>query len=357
MIWLDRGSKLVDGASEEVIRAYEHSIRLQEESRLRTKAAVAKSNGANICVMELSVAQQQPLRGEFLVSHVRMIDRQGAIIADLPLSSATPSGIFEPAFGFLTHEARSGQSVLGNSAAVKRTRLTFEIDNKNLDPILRGEATLEMDYWANQENVICIDLWRKEQCIARTYLHTTADDQGRGWYNAQQRFEKPSSHLAEQSSILGTGRVWIENVEICDELGNARFVFESQDPMQVRCHYRTHANHGAPVSVEFLLAFHRDGVTDVLRMIAPPVSLPENSEGVIEFIWKDCALARGRFTFTLMVVKPDYFDSNDGKFYSINDDVYFVFNRGVEISVDGGSNKFGGTNVVAPMKISITPNR
>jgi len=162
---------------------------------------------------------------------------------------------------------------------------------------------LEIGYWANQENVICIDLWRKEQCIARTYLHTAADNQGQGWYNAQQRLEKPSSYLAEQSSILGTGRVWIENVEICDELGNGRFVFEPQDLMRVRCHYRTHANQGVPVAVEFLLAFHRDGVTDVLRITAPPVSLPENSEGVIEFIWKDCALARGRFTFTLMAVR------------------------------------------------------
>lgn len=352
MIWLDRGSKLVDGASEDVIRAYEHSIRLQEESRLRTKAvATAQSISSDVCVLELSVAQQQPLRGQLLVSYLRLIDHQGVLIVDLPLSTSAPSGNFEPSAGFVTHKDRIGQSVLGESAAVKRTRLIFESDRMHLDAIARGEVTMEICYWASQENVICADLWHKERCLARTYLHTLPVDAESEWRHLPQKLEKPSAHTNEQSSVLGTGRIWIDTIEVLDANGNPCFVFTPQDHMRLRCRYSTYGNQGEPLAVEFLIAIHRDGVSDVVRMVGPHVEIPENSNGILNFISEGWELARGRFTFTLIAVKPGYYDNNDGKFFSINDDVYCCVNRGVEILVDGGSNQFGGTNVRVPMKI------
>lgn len=354
MIWIDRGAKLMDGASEDVIRAYENSIRIQEESRLRAKAiAAVKPKASDLCVLELSVAQQQPLHGRLLVNRIAITDLQSGHCVEFPLTSESVTEQFEPALGFVTHHEQTGQSVLSEAAAVKRTRLTFEPDKSCLDAILTGQVKLEICYQASHENMICVDLWYKEQCQSRTYIRVIPGEVNGGWVDYQQNFEKPSQHLESQSVVMGSGRIWLETLEVLDTNGIVTFVFEPRDHLRLRCHYRTFDNQVDPFGVEFLIAIHRDGVSDCLRMVSAPIEFSSRSSGILEFSTSGWELARGRFTFTLIAVKPGYYDHNDGKFFAINDDVYCCINRGVEILIDGGSNQFSGTNVRVPMTITI----
>jgi hypothetical protein len=224
------------------------------------------------------------------------------------------------------------------------------MDKKTLSAISQGDSKLELCYSSTQEIVICFDLWHKQHCIARTHMHLIAADSKNAWRHALEKFEKPVVNLDQELSMLGTGRVWIEDLEVLDESGMAGFVFPPRNHLQLRCGYR---NHRERLEVEFLIAIHRDGINDVVRMVGPCIELPDDSSGTLNFYTDGWELARGRFTFSLIAVKPGYYDYHNGQFFSINNDVYCCINKGVEILIDGGSNQLEGTNARVSMSITV----
>jgi lipopolysaccharide transport system ATP-binding protein len=347
MIWIDRGAILIDGKSEDVIKAYEHSIRLQEESRLRAKALAHKQvQAGQCCLIELSTFQRVPLKGMVLIGAIRFFSKTGLILG---LSIARESDSFEPLSDFIEEGGKTGQRVLAEASAINRSRLSFDMPAKHLKTWNEGGMEIEIDYFANEGNTLSMELWEKGVCVAQANLELSPGK----WTSVRQPINSPSGPSVSQAKTLGSGNIWLENVAIYDEHGRERFVFESGEALCVQCDYWT-SNTNVASGVEFLVAFHRDGIADVLRLTGSYIELPAKSSGSLAFRWESAGLGRGQYTLTIMAVKPGYFDKNDGKFYSINNDVYCVLNRAIEILVQGGSNKFSGAGVVGAMTISVS---
>jgi ABC-type polysaccharide/polyol phosphate transport system ATPase subunit len=356
MIWLDRGVKLVDGPSQEVVRAYEHSIRLQEESRLRAKAVANKLNADLSYVLEMSVVDEEPLLGELIIGELQILNANNQLIIDIPMLPEN-SHLFEPSSGFLERENRVGLGVLEDKTAIKRARLPLEISDHVIEMIAQAGTKIRIGFWTAESNNFCLDLWKGGQCIARANFNAGNSAQGKaGWVVREVSFEKPGSQTIESKRLLGSGRVWLRDLELFDKNKNAVFVLEPTNQLYFRCRYTSSNNNGGPIDVEFLIAIHKDGVSDVARLSAPSLQLPDNSSGFLEFSTDGWTLARGRYTFTLIAVKPGYYDNNDGKFFSINDDVYCCLSKSLEIFINGGSNKLSGTNFLAPMEIGLIVN-
>lgn len=342
MIWMDRGSVLLDGRSDEVIRAYEHSVRLQEEARLRAKAISTRKAG--ICLLELSSVGQAPLQGQLLVRAVRLFDGE-RLLGEYLMRPG--DSVFEPSSGFDEVDGQAGLRILADGGAVKRCRLVLDLSRQQ---VLGSALAVEIDYVASASNRLLCELWFKDKCELRSELDLAAEPSS--WSRARSGLLPPETQLAKQSDVHGSGRIWLEDIELCGEDGQARFVFDAGEAISVLCSYRTEQR-SSPLPVEFLFAFHRDGVTDIARLSAGNVSVAPGC-GRLRFEWSGLKLGLGTYTFTVFAVRPGYFEENDGKFYSINDDVYFAFNRGLEITIKGNGGKLAGASTLLPMCVTVS---
>ncbi|OEC38118.1 hypothetical protein A7D27_23215 [Pseudomonas sp. 1D4] len=342
MIWMDRGSVLLDGRSDEVIRAYEHSVRLQEEARLRAKAISTRKAG--ICLLELSTVGQAPLQGQLLVRAVRLFDGE-RLLGEYLMRHG--DSVFEPSSGFDEVDGEAGLRMMADGGAVKRCRLVLDLSRQQ---VLGSALAVEIDYVASANNRLLCELWLKDKCELRSELDLAAEPSS--WSRVRSGLLPPETQLAKQSDVHGSGRIWLEDIELCGEDGQARFVFDAGEAISVLCNYRTEQRSG-PLPVEFLFAFHRDGVTDIARLSAGNVSVATGC-GRLRFEWSGLKLGLGTYTFTVFAVRPGYFEENDGKFYSINDDVYFAFNRGLEITIKGNGGKLAGASTLLPMCVTVS---
>lgn len=342
MIWMDRGSVLLDGRSDEVIRAYEHSVRLQEEARLRAKAISTRKAG--ICLLELSSVGQAPLQGQLLVRAVRLFDGE-RLLGEYLMRPGDP--VFEPSSGFDEVDGQAGLRMMADGGAIKRCRLVLDLSRQQ---VLGSALAVEIDYVASANNRLLCELWFKDKCELRSELDLAAEPSS--WSRARSGLLPPETQLAKQSDMHGSGRIWLEDIELCGEDGQARFVFDAGEAISVLCSYRTEQR-SSPLPVEFLFAFHRDGVTDIARLSAGNVSVVPGC-GRLRFEWSGLKLGLGTYTFTVFAVRPGYFEENDGKFYSINDDVYFAFNRGLEITIKGNGGKLAGASTLLPMCVTVS---
>lgn len=356
MIWMDRGSVLMDGRSDEVIRSYEHSVRLQEEARLRAKAVASKQ--ASLCVLELSTADQAPLRGQLLVRSVRVLAGE-QLLNEYPMQEG--GTLFEPSSGFESIAGGSGLRILADGGAVKRCRLVLDLSQQQFRQAGEGTLRVELDYAASDDNTLLCELWFKEKCELRAELpllavQASSVEQGPAgeapvaWTQAHSEMEAPATQLAPQSDVHGSGRIWLEDIELHGAEGVSQFVFDAGEPLSVRARYRIEPGTG-PLPVEFLFAMHRDGVTDIARLSAGSTSIADG-EGELSFDCSNLKLGLGTFTLTVFAVRPGYFEDNDGRFFSINDDVYFAFNRGIEFNIKGNGGKFAGANTLLPMRVT-----
>src|SRR5437773_9124107 len=115
VIWLDRGRVLMDGDGATVVKAYEDSIRQQEEHRLRLKkqhrlrelkqiaAPASADHEIDHVLLEISSTDGRPQPGLLYLSDVALLV-DGERVAAWPLDA----GAFDPARG--THLEREGTS-------------------------------------------------------------------------------------------------------------------------------------------------------------------------------------------------------------------------------------------------------
>ena len=88
MVWLDRGRVLFDGRTQEAMRAYENSVREQEESRLRARkllAAEALAPAAPSALVE--IVARAPMTEAVPIARIAVTTAAGAEV-ELPVTRA-----------------------------------------------------------------------------------------------------------------------------------------------------------------------------------------------------------------------------------------------------------------------------
>jgi hypothetical protein len=100
---------------------------------------------------------------------------------------------------------------------------------------------------------------------------------------------------------------------------------------------------------QVLIAFHRNGVEDVLRVITRDLLFDERAAkcGVVTLRLPRLALAEGTYMVTVMVAEEGYYDRPQSVFYSLNPGVYDCLTKVMEIVVYGGGIVGSGTTIVA----------
>ncbi|MBD2015726.1 ATP-binding cassette domain-containing protein [Microcoleus sp. FACHB-53] len=358
VIWIDRGRVLMDGNAPTVIKAYEDSIRAQEEQRLRLRKqaklqelkANHQSRALDYILLEIRSRDNKPQPCPVYFSEISLYN-QGVPIASLPLGV---NGFDNEDNSHLQQEGTSWGDTVFWEGRQSRPMLNYgspfhKVAGVFVTPGLFTDADktqidLLMEYWSDEPCDLVLRAFIKGREIDLGPLPPTKGQ----WikhsvqclYEGKQGEHRNLEPLSEinTSGVYGSGVIVVQNVKTVDDCGKDTHFLSHGKGMSFLIEYqivKPTFNERAQV----IIVLHKDGVQDVCRFITRDLlfDATKNNKGIIRLNIPRLMLGAGTYSVTIMVVKEKYFDQEQTIFFSINPSVYAVISKVIDIQVtDGG---------------------
>jgi len=354
VVWIDRGRILMDGDGATVVSAYEDSIRVQEENRLRlraeTRARELHAGDSTPAVIEIIAADRgpQPSPVYFSAIDVYLGDQ---LVGRLPIAAAATEvaalQIEGSNWGDAGHwQDRPARAMLNFGSPFHKVAGSVALDAAEAGRALESLR-------------VSIDYWSAEPCAleARAFvngqeIHLGALPPSRGsWMHhvARAAGATPAGelHRGTAAGRQGTGAIVIDTLTPRDGEGRECYTFRHGDPFELTMSYRINRPDLAE-RPQVLVAFHRDGTHDVMRTICRDFAFDAARlrEGTLRVSFPKLPLANGTYAITVMVARERYYDEEQTLYFSINPGVYTCLTRAFEIVVEHGGIVGTGTGVV-----------
>ncbi len=345
MIWIERGAIFVDGPSVDVMRAYEESIRLQEERRLDAKrqTILAKGRSATQADVILGFLKRDASSvGQIWISEVRLV-RNGHCIARLDavqLACNNGSGVilddYETSWGEPeTVEGRLARPLLAHGSIFDR--YPFAFSQQELSSFTLDESfSIEFDYLALETETLFIGIYRPSAPSITRGSNIAFVSAGWNTAHAGMTAAISAAYLdtkPAQMARFGRRDIEITNVEFLDVTGNSCYQFPVGSDMAVRLSYRINKR-GLSEKPTLVVAFQRDGTLRTHRFVTDQLILGSNEEGEITVVATPLLLGTGHYFVTVSIFKEGYFQSIESKkFFSTNHGVYDIHARAYEVVV------------------------
>jgi lipopolysaccharide transport system ATP-binding protein len=354
-LWLDRGQLVMDGASREVVHAYEQSIRGQEEHRLRLKriATVESLKKVRPWYGQIQMQGQHPPTGRFMVSGLRLIDRDsGALLAALSIASADGDGTG------ITVEASPGDGNWGEPTTFEGQfarpflphgsifhRLPLLVSAAAAAPVIRaGKTDVELTFWTDGHADDVPELAVFDEDGKGSYVALLPPPLKAGWHTLRAPLAagNPSAATSPAGGVVryGSRALEITGVEFRDANGDEAHIFGVGTTFNAVLKYRVNDD-TFDERPTVIVAFHKDGVVRSHRFWTDQVRIAHRSsaEGQLEVTASPLLLGAATYTVTISVFREGYFESAARhRFFSANAEVLDIHSRGYEIVVRPSQN-------------------
>lgn len=159
--------------------------------------------------------------------------------------------------------------------------------------------------------------------------------------------ERQLDSAVNTKGVYGTGDVRVDAFRVIDAKGRETPALPVGEAARFEIDYRI-VRPGFCERAQVLLAFKRDGVHDVFRVIERGFLFDQESrsEGTICLAFNPLPLAPASYTIVVAVVAEGYYDTRQLLYFSINPGVYFSQATAAEIRVVGTHQVYDGTCVV-----------
>jgi ABC-type polysaccharide/polyol phosphate transport system ATPase subunit len=347
MVWLDRGKVLFDGRTQDAMRAYESSVREQEESRLRARKLLSAHGAApagTAAVMVEATALDAIPEG---VAFARLaVELAGGGAVELPVTR--PDAFSPGAAGHLVEEggnwAAEVAQVEGRAArAVKPFGSPFhKVCAVAHVPAGAQVAGVASAYRAPEGALLrlsCYDAAGRE--IASGEIGPT----GGAWRDAVVRgVATATAGPGAPERPIGTNRIRIVDARFVDDAGHETFFLAHGGPVRLLVDYRIN-DPALAERAQVVVALHRDGAVDVCRFVTRDLAFDGAAlpAGRIEFRLARMPVTAGRYALTVLIAEEGYYDRLQTQYFSINPGVYACASKILEFEVAGSSALSSGT--------------
>ena len=370
VIWIDHGRVLMDGDGPTVVKAYEDSIRQQEEARLRvrkqerlavTKTPAKRRLGPSHAIVEIQSAVNRLLPAPVYFSRIQLIagDRRETLPLDAGAFDESRSSHLQregPAWGEAAEwQARGARAWLNYGSPFHKVAGVVPVAPAMWD---ENGARVEIDYSSAEAFRAVIKMFAGDQVFDFGTLEGRADG-WQTWVSAPAALTEAALHSeVNVTGVYGTGAISVDTIEVRDAAGEITHFFKHGDPFELRLAFRVNQ----PDLLErpqVLVAFHRDGALDVCRVITRDLTVDASQarEGEILLRIPALRLANGTYTVTVMIARERYYDDEPTQYFSLNPGVYACHSRALEIVVFGGDAVASGTVFVENGEWSIRVER
>jgi len=355
IIWIDRGRLLFDGDAASAVKAYEDSVRQQEESRLRVLKrerlrALSTSAGTAQAwvVVELAGAQGRTAAPVYF-SAIELV-AGGRSVARLPLGGTA----FDEAGSHLQTEGtawggqvdwhgRAARPLLNYGSPFQKVAGVFAVDR---DIAARQDLALVVESAADAAATLAVRAFAGERELESAAVRVGTG----GWHRDEIALPPRTSSSADAaavnvSGIQGTGSIVVRNAAFVDRAGVEVFVLDHGQPAALEIAYRI-VDPSLSGRAQVVVAWHRSGVQDVCRFFARDILL-EGVEGTLRLAIDRLALTDGRYAITIMITESGYYDREQTTFYAVHPGVYCCLSRLFEVEIVNSGLVGAGTMAVA----------
>jgi lipopolysaccharide transport system ATP-binding protein len=356
VIWIDRGQVVIDGDGPTVVKAYEDSVRRQEESRLRTRKqqklaeahhGASPEHSVRGLMLEIHARGNRPQPCPVYFSSIELLSGD-AVVASLPLDAEPRdeggSRLQREAACWgdaTTWEGRRARPFLNYGSSFHKVAGAFVVPQQIVE---RGEdaLSLRIDYWSAQPCDLVAQMFVEGRGVALGSLPPAS----RTWTRhvvglADGEAQRASSFTPD--GVQGTGAIVVDDVRMIGPAGDESYIAEHGAPIRFVFDYHIH-DPTLRERAQFAVIFHRDGVQTVCRVVTRDLLFDASSapSGRVILRLPKLVLSPGEYMMSVFVAREGYFDEQQTVFYSLNPGVYYCLNRVLQISVVGGGLIAGG---------------
>lgn len=353
LIWIDRGRVLMDGDGPQVIKAYEDSVRQQEEARLRLRQQhraqeASSAPGSSPVVIEIQSAGQRPLPAPVYFSRIELVNggrRHGLPLDVTAFDERQPCHLQREgaAWGEPTpHEGRQSRALLNYGSPFHKVAGVVALPEG-----LAADAHLEIDYCATDAFQTVVRLFDGNR-VRELGLLEGEPGRWQTWTSAARQDSPGAPATAiNATGVHGTGAITITAIATLNAAGSEVHFFPHGGPFELQLQFQINQ----PDLVErpqVLIAFHKDGIQDVCRLITRDLLFDATSSrrGEVRLRIPRLWLGAGGYTVTVMVARQGYYDEEQTQYFSLNPGVYACHSRALEIVVTDGGAVAAGTVMV-----------
>ena len=351
LVWIDKGRVLMDGAGSDVIKAYEDSIRQQEEVRLRLRKQhrvrdTAAQHARPSAILELQTVGNRPLEAPVHFSRIAYRTADGT--ASVPLggeafNESLPAHLQQEGTAWGDAETRHGRA----SRALLNYVSPFHKVAAAL-PLPPEHADLEVDYFSERPFTLAVRLFAGTQVIDLGTI-TGLPGAWQTWRtDASAQVTTATAAEINPTGVHGTGAITVTEIGAYNAAGDETHFFEHGAPFELRLSYRINQP-DLRERPQVLVALHRDGVQDVCRLLTRDLlfDAAARRSGEVRLRVPRLWLGVGSYTVTVMVARQGYYDEEQTRYFSLNPGVYACHSRALEIAVTSDSTVASNTVLVA----------
>jgi hypothetical protein len=350
VLWFERGVVAMDGGATPVVKAYEESIRAQEERRLRlkTQARLARrespvgddSTAPLLLEIHSLASRPQPCPVYFAGITLLSGDR---IVAELPLGDVA----FDPTCAsHLVQEGGCWGDPVEWHGRGARPMLNYGSPFHKVGGVLAVPRTLLS---TASDLKIVLDYWSDEACQLRLrcYLGEQSADMGDlctapgGWrtHAAANSLDGNSRSLdallpAEAPGIQGTGTILVVGFAMVDAAGAEIQTVRHGEEVRFRIDYRIQKK-GLKEKAQVFIVVSRNNTERVCKFMTNDLSFDEAlaPAGMVEMELPRMLLGAGDYSVAVEIAAEGYIERGITKFFSVDPDVYHCLTHALDFTV------------------------
>ncbi len=360
MVWIDRGRIVFDGPTQDAMKAYEMSIREQEERRLRAKKLMTIANRQSVKPIVLAAAEEAAVIIEFMspeAMHEPVYFRKVTLCSpgnwEVGLPVTEPDAFSDLRPCHLVRSESTWSEMLANiDGQTCREMMAFGSPFHKVAGMVRVPVQSETDQ--RQLQVKCSyrsapGLHLKVTCFDATGadIFTGVLPSSEGEWTSECIVSATGGNTRDVSGAtraIGTNRIQILDARFIDLNGQETFLIQHGKPTRVLVDFRVN-DADLRENAQVVIALHRDGAFDTCRFITRDLSFDGRDRplGTIEFSLKKMPLSNGHYTLTVLIAEEGYYDQEQTQYFTINPGVYACHSKLLEIEVVGGGGFSAGT--------------
>lgn len=404
MIWIDHGAIILDADSPTVLKAYETSIRQQEEARLRKKALLGAQRMTEMArrddvpmLVELRSPDNTPLPSPVAIARVALIDGERAWSAAVVDDAGVPTAIGRlvkegGSWGdVVTWQGRQARQMNHYGSALHKVGICFFLpaaladraDQMRLEVELGSDGACGLEAWRidatmHARRVGTVTTTPGEWIVLQAALsgeaaaviekspqHGAADEQATlpaadsasiAENQSTTELPLPASNAitAKTTERHGSGRVVVSDMRFFDANGQETLQLVHGERCSIVLGYQIN-DATLKEHCQVVLAFKRNGIEDVFRLFGKELLFDASTapRGEIVLQIERMPLGAAEYSLTVLVAAENYYEERPTIFYTVNPKVYCAARDVIDIKVVSDHLIPTGTGVVGEASWSL----
>lgn len=347
VVWFDRGVVAMDGDASTVVKAYEESIRAQEERRLRLKAAGAssargmtRSDETIPVTIEIHGAGGRPQPSAVYFGRIALV-QSGRVVIDVPLGvdafeATNPAGLVRDAASWGEAgewKGRPMRPMLNYGSPFHKVAARAAVPRELTEP---GRLDLVLEYSADEPCQLDVRSFEGDRGTLLGQFRTVPG----GWQRYAVPFQLPAGAghgtplLVEAAGVQGAGDIVITDFAMVDSAGGRVHTVRHGAAVKFATYFRI-VKPGLRERAQVFVVVSRNNTERVCKYMTDALLFDHAamSEGMIELRIPRMPLGKGTYSVAVEIAAEGYIEKAFAQFFSVDPDVYHCITHALEFTV------------------------